>query len=247
MAAPSACRRPGQGVERGVGHQEGGRGKSEPFERLLDPPAEPERVGHDAEAAAGERAERDDRGGGERVRGRQGDHAGRLRDPMRLQPRVIHRQACERNVRAAREHGPHGLLGGLALEVDLARQRVPEPRERGRHEPGGEGRNGGDADRRGCVVSDRGGMGAHLLERDERALRFLVEAHALGGRRDPGPAAAQQAEAERGLEVLDEPCDGGLGAARQPGGTGDAAGRHDRREGFQLPDLDLAYIHEPEC
>ena len=51
---------------------------------------------------------------------------------------------------------------------------------------------------------------------------------------DTRAAAMQQRKAETDLEILNQPGHGRLRVSEQPGGAGDAARRHHRREGLQL-------------
>jgi len=72
------------------------------------------------------------------------------------------------------------------------------------------------------------------LQADQRAFHLLVQQKGAMRRRDTRSVAVEQRVAKIRLQLLDLPRDRRLRALQQAAGTGDAAGRHDRRKRFEL-------------
>ena len=88
--------------------------------------------------------------------------------------------------------------------------------------PGCESRDGGDLDRLNLTLRNCLGAISDMLDAYEEPLDLIMEEETLFGGCDPWPVAVQKLKSEIGLQILDQPCHGGLRPAQQTGCAGDA-------------------------
>ncbi|KAG1228932.1 hypothetical protein G6F68_019431 [Rhizopus microsporus] len=100
--------------------------------------------------------------------------------------------------------------------------------------PGSQGRGGGQQQRLGLPAGDLFGAAADLRQAGQRAFHVVIQQEALLGRRHAGAAAAEERVADLGFQLLQQAADGRLRTPKQTPGSGDAACRHDGREGLEL-------------
>ncbi|MNT25699.1 hypothetical protein D3C72_1612320 [compost metagenome] len=137
------------------------------------------------------------------------------------------------------------LLRRHALHLHAFGRAQPAPegqRQRRRQQPGGQCRRGGNAQGAAVAARQRRGTFANLLHAGQGLLDLVIEQEALLGRADTRAAARKQRKAQLGFQLLDQPRDRRLRTAEQPPRGGNAAGGHDRGEGFQLPDFHEASV-----